>query len=130
MSLEASRRDDQAELHQGISVLLRRMNAAADLAIKLRSSTYGCSSAMGSIEQTRGLIKRFYVALNIEVDWDSLVPIEWSAAIREWRQWRNGLVEVGSLAWEKGKPLLVTIALTVLTAAVKDKVKLPGKPWN
>ncbi|WP_224025862.1 hypothetical protein [Arthrobacter sp. NicSoilC5] len=131
MSLEASRRDDQAELHEGISVLLRRMDSAADLANQNKIfHVKAVPAVIGSIEQTRGLIKRFYVALNIEVDWDSLDPIEWSAAIREWRQWRNGLVEGGSLAWEKGKPVLGTIALTVLTAAVKDKIKLPGKPWN
>lgn len=129
MSLEASRRDDQAELHEGISVLLQRMESAADFANQNKIfHMKAVPVALGSIEETRGLVKRFYVALNIEVDWDSLDPIQWRAAIREWPQWRNGLKEGGSLAWEKGKPVLGTIALTVLTAAVRDKIKLPGKP--
>jgi hypothetical protein len=107
------------------------MESAADFANQNKIfHVKAVPAAIGSIGQTLGLIKRFYVALNIEVDWDSLDPIEWSAAIGEWRQWRNGLAEGGSLVWQKGKPVLGTIAITVLTAAVKDKIKLPGKPWS
>lgn len=131
MSLEASRQDDHTELHEGISVLLQRMDSAADLANQNKIfHLKAVPAAIGSIEETRGLVKRFCFALNIEVDWDSLDPIQWRIAIREWRQWRNGLKEGGSLAWEKGKPVLGTLALTVLAAAMKDKIKIPGKPWS
>lgn len=128
MSLEASRQDDQAELHDGISVLIQRMDLTADLANQNKIfHIKGVPAAMRSIENTRGLIRRFCDALDIEVDWDSQDPIQWLAAIREWRQWRNGLKEGGSVTWEKGKPVLGTLVLSVVAAVMKDKIQLPKK---
>jgi hypothetical protein len=129
MSLEASRQVDQAELLEGISVLLQRMDSAARLANQHKIfHVQGVPTVIKSLEDARELIRLFYDALGIEVDWDALDPIQWRAAIREWQQWRNGLKEGGSVAWEKGKPVLGTLALTILAAAMKDKIKLPMKP--
>lgn len=49
------------------------------------------------------------------------------AAIREWRQWRNGLTEGGSLVWEKGKPVLGTIAL-LCGGHLDDELPVLGLP--
>ncbi|WP_171906527.1 hypothetical protein [Arthrobacter sp. SW1] len=87
----------------------------------------GLPAVIRSIDDTRSLIKRFYKALSIEVDWDSLDPIQWRAAIREWQQWKNALAEAGTEAWDKGKPVLVAVAFSALGVLVKDKIKLPLK---
>jgi hypothetical protein len=128
LSLDASRQDDQVKLHEGLSVLMQRMDAAAELANQNAIlHVKGLPAVIRSIDDTRSLIKRFYEALSIEVDWDSLDPTQWRIAIREWHQWRNALAEAGSEAWDKGKPVFAAVAFSALGALMKDKIKLPPK---
>lgn len=131
LSLNCARRDDQDELHDGITLLMHRMKEAAATANQNKIiHVKGVPVAIRSIEDTRGLVKRFSDALGVEIDWDSLDPIRWRAAILEWRQWRNTFAEGGSEVWQKGKPVLTTLAITALAAVVKDKIKLPEKAGN
>jgi hypothetical protein len=90
----------------------------------------GVPAAIRSIDDTRGLIKRFSDALGVEIDRDILAPIRWRAAIRQWPQWKNSFSEGGSQIWQKGKPVLTTLAITALATVVKDKIKLPEKSGN
>lgn len=128
LSLDASRQDDQVKLHEGLSVLMQRMDAAAELANQNAIlHAKGLPAVIRSIDDTRSLIKRFYEALSIEVDWDSVDPTQWRIAIREWQQWKNALAEAGSEAWDKGKPVFAAVAFSALGALMKDKIKLPLK---
>lgn len=126
LSIDASRHDDQVQLYEGISVLMQRMDWAAET-VNQHAILHvnGLPAAILSIDDTRTLVKRFYVALGIEVDWDSLDPTRWRVAIREWGQWKNALAEAGAKTWDKGKPVLAAVAFSVLAMALKDKIKLP-----
>jgi hypothetical protein len=131
LSLDASRQDDQVELHEGVSVLMQRMDSAACLANQNAIlHVKGLPAVIRSIDDTRSLIKRFYEALSIEVDWDSVDPTQWRVAIREWQQWKNALAEAGTEAWDKGKPVLAAVAFSALGVLMKDKIKLPLKPGS
>ncbi|CAN7244731.1 hypothetical protein LJR078_001060 [Arthrobacter sp. LjRoot78] len=127
LSLYSSRQDDQSELYDGITVLMQRMDEAAATANQNKIiHIKGVPTAIRSIDDTRGLVKRFSDALGVEVDWDSLDPIRWRAAIREWRQWKNTFAEGGSQVWQKGKPVLTTLAISALVTLARDKIK-PAK---
>jgi hypothetical protein len=131
LSLDCARQDDQGELYDGISLLMQRMDEAAATANQNKIiHVKGVPAAIRSIDDTRGLIKRFSDALGVEIDRDILAPIRWRAAIRQWPQWKNSFSEGGSQIWQKGKPVLTTLAITALATVVKDKIKLPEKSGN
>lgn len=120
LSLDAAREADQDEMLDGIASLIRRMDRTAENAnqntiLHLR----GAPRAVRSIEDTKSVVRAFYDALGIEVDWTNPDSKQWLAAIREWRQWRNAATEAASEAWEKGKPVLGFIAIAAVTALFK-----------
>lgn len=133
VSLDIERRDDRVELDQGIELLLRRMDEATAIANQNKLfHRKGVPKALDSIEEARDLVKRVYEALGVEVDWESVDPIRWRDAIRQARQWTNGLHQGGSFAWEKGKPIVGTLAasaaIAVATAMLKGKLEPPSHP--
>ena len=120
LSLDAARHDDQAELYEGIAGLIQRMDKAENFAnqnkiLHLR----GVPNAIRSIEDTKTLVMTFYEALGVEVDWKNIDPTQWLAAVREWNQWKNALTEAGTKTWEKGKPIITTIAVSAIMALFK-----------
>ncbi|CEI47064.1 Putative uncharacterized protein [Propionibacterium freudenreichii] len=130
-SLDHERQDDQVELDRSIAALMQRMDEAAKTANQNKLvHVWGVPRALASIDAARSAVKRVYEALGVEIDWEALDPAQWRAAILQVQQWKNGLLEGGSLAWEKGKPVLGTIVttllLTAVTAVVKGKIEPPG----
>lgn len=130
-TLDYERQDDRLELERGIAVLMQRMDEAAKTAnenklLHLR----GVPMALDSIEEARNLVQRVYEAIGIDIDWESVDPVQLRDALLQARQWKNGLQEGGSLAMEKGKPVAVTIATTaaavVVSAAAKGKIRPRG----
>ena len=127
LTLDAARQSDQDDLHDGIAGLIRRMDKAADSANQHKIlHARGVPKAIRSIEDTKTVVRVFYDALGIEVDWANLDSKQWLAAIREWRQWRNAASEAGSQAWEKGKPVLSALAFAAVAALFKKG--FPTKP--
>lgn len=125
--LDSERQDDRIELDAGIAVLLQRMDEAARTANQNKLfHRRGVPKALDSIETARNLIRRIYEALGVEVDWDSIDPVQWRDALLQIQQWKNGLQEGGSAAWKKGKPVVGPLALgaimTVVGAVVKGKI--------
>ena len=123
LSLDAARHDDQAELYEGIAGLIQRMDKAENFAnqnkiLHLR----GVPNAIRSIEDTKTLVRTFYEALGVEVDWKDIDPTLWLAAVREWNQWKNALTEAGTETWEKGKPMLAYIAVPAIMALFKKVI--------
>ncbi len=132
-TLDDERQDDRIELDRGIALLLQRMDEAATTANQNKLfHLRGVPKALDSIEEAGNLVKRIYDAFGVEVDWESVDPIQWLDAVRQAQQWRNGLREGGSLAWEKGKPVLGTLAaaalMTAATALVKGRLEPPSVP--
>ncbi|MDP5226916.1 MULTISPECIES: hypothetical protein [Arthrobacter] len=130
-TLDVERQDDRVQLDEGITVLLQRMDESARTANQNKLfHRRGVPKALDSIEMARGLIRRVYDALGVEVDWESIDPVQWREALVQLQQWRNGLREGGSLAWEKGKPVVGTIVVgavvSVVGAVVKGKIEPPG----
>lgn len=133
VTLDGQRQDDRLELDRGIAVLMQRMDEAATTVNQNKIfHVEGVPKALESIEVARSLVKRVYDALGVEVDWGSLDPVQWRAAILQVQQWKNGLGEGVSLAWEKGKPVLIplamTTAVTLLGALIKGKIEPPAAP--
>ena len=129
LTLDAARRSDQDDLHDGIVGLISRMDTAADNANQHKIlHARGVPKAIRAIEDTKTVVRVFYDALGIEVDWTSLDSKQWLAAIREWRQWRNAASEAGSQAWEKGKPVFGALAIAAATALFKKG--FPTKPGS
>lgn len=132
-TLESERQDDRIELDEGIAVLLQRMDEAAKTANQNKLfHRQGVPKALDSIETARNLVRRVYDALGVEVDWESVDPVQWRDALLQLQQWRNGLQEGGSVAWEKSKPIVVPLAagalITVMSAVVKGKIKPTSVP--
>lgn len=132
-TLDSERQDDRLELNDGISVLLQRMHEAAKTANQNKLfHRRGVPKALDAIETARNLVMRVYDALGVEVDWESVDPVQWRDALLQLQQWRNGLQEGGSVAWEKGKPVVGPLAagalFTVVRAAVKGKIEPPSVP--
>ena len=129
LTLDAARESDQNELLDGITSLIRRMDRTADTANQNKIlHPRGVPEAIRSIEDTKSVVRAFYDALGIEVDWTSLDSKQWLAAIREGRQWRNAASEAASEAWEKGKPVLVSVAIAAIAALFKKG--FPTKPGS
>lgn len=127
LALDAARQSDQDDLHDGIAGVIRRMDKAADNANQHKIlHARGVPKAIQSIEDTKTVVRVFYEALGIEVDWTNLDSKQWLAAIRDWRQWRNAASEAGSQTWEKGKPVLTALAFAAVTALFKKG--FPTKP--
>ena len=129
LALDAARQSDQDDLHNGIAGLIRRMDKAADNANQHTIlHARGVPKAIRSIEDTKTVVRVFYDALGIEVDWANLDSKQWLVAIREWRQWRNAVAEAGSQVWEKGKPVLSALAFAAVAALIKKA--FPTKPGS
>jgi hypothetical protein len=127
--LDVAREGDQSELHDGIANLIRRMDRAADNANQNKLlHTNGVPKAIRSIEDTKSVVRAFYEALGVEVDWANLDAKQWLAAIREWRQWKNAAAEAGSQLWERGKPVIGAAALTAVTVLLNRR--FPSKPGS
>lgn len=116
-----------AELTEAVAALMSRMAATAERANENTIlNAAKVPRVFAAIEDTRGAVKRLYDALGMEIDWNSLTPEQWLAAIRQARQWKNALGEGGAVAWEKGKPALGLIAATAIPLVV-NAIKT-GKP--
>jgi hypothetical protein len=127
LELDAVREADQDELHTGIASLICRMDRTAESANQNKIlHARGVPKAIRSIEDTKSVVRSFYDALGVEVDWTNLDSKQWLAAIREPRQWRNAGTEAASTAWEKGKPVLGFIAMSAVAALIKKG--FPTKP--
>lgn len=118
MTLDSERQNDRNELLRNIAVLLQRMDEAANTANQNKLfHLRGVPKALDSIEMTQNLVKQFYDAFGVDADWKSVDPVQWRDAILQAQQWKNGLQEGGTLAWEKGKPVLGPLALAALMKA-------------
>ncbi|MBS1906188.1 MAG: hypothetical protein JST33_06390 [Actinobacteria bacterium] len=96
------------DLTAGVTELMKRMSETADWANEnVLANHRAVPKVLASIEDARGAVKRLYDALGIEIDWESLTPEQWLAALRQAQQWKNALAQGGTLAKEKGKPILV-----------------------
>jgi hypothetical protein len=132
-TLDSERQDDRIELDEEIAVLLQRMDESARTANQNKLfHRRGVPKALDSIETARSLVRRVYDALGVEADWESIDPVQWRDALLQLQQWRNGLQEGGSVAWEKGKPVVGTLVvgalMTVVGAAVKGMIDPPSGP--
>jgi len=132
VTLDRERQDDRIELDERVSVLVQRMDESATTANQNKLfHVQGVPKALDSIEMVRDLVKRVYDALGVDVCWESIDPMQWRDAIRQAQQWKNGLQEGGSLAWEKGSPVLGKVAMAALVsvataAATGKKFDLPS----
>lgn len=132
-TLDSERQDDRVELDKGVAVLLQCMDETARTANQNKIfHAQGVPKALDAINEARSLVKRVYDAFGVDIKWESVDPVQWRDAIQQWQQWKNGLSEGGSLAWEKGKPVLGTLALTtivtVVTAAIKENLDPANSP--
>jgi len=120
LTLDRERQDDRIFLDQEIAVLLQRMDAAAKVANQNKIfHAQGVPKAFESIESVRVAVKQVYDAVGLDVDWDTVDPVQWLEAIRQAQQWKNGLKETSSVAWEKGKPVLISVSTTAVALALK-----------
>ena len=87
-----------------------------------------CSMALASIEEARTLVQRVYGAFGIDLEWESVDPVQLRIALLQVRQWKNGMKEGGSLALEKGKPVAGAAAKAVAWAALTALAKGRFKP--
>jgi hypothetical protein len=120
LELDAVRDADQDELHTGIASLIRRMDRTAESANQNKIlHSRAVPKAIQSIADTKSVVRAFYEALGIEVDWTNVDAKQWLTAIREARQWKNAGTETASAAWEKGKPVLGFIAMSAVAELIK-----------
>lgn len=132
-TLDVERQDDRVELDKGVAVLLQCMDETARTANQNKIfHAQGVTKALDAINEAQNLVKRVYEAFGVDIRWESVDPVQWRDAIQQWQQWKNGLSEGGSLAWEKGKPVLGMVALTtimtVVTAAIKENLDRETSP--
>lgn len=108
-----------AELSTGVADLMSQMSTSAERANKnVLLHRTKVPKVLGLIEDSRSPIKRLYDALGLELDWDSITAEQWRAALFELEQLKNALSEGGAVTWEKGKPVLKSLALVGVTAVV------------
>ncbi|MFJ5108149.1 MULTISPECIES: hypothetical protein [unclassified Glutamicibacter] len=133
-TLDSERHDDRIELENGIRILLQRLDDAAQTANENKLfHRRGVPKALASIKTARGLVERVYDVLGFDVHGDSVDPTTWREALLQAKQWKNGLHEGGTLAWEKGKPVaggLALAAASVAVGVVKDKFESSKDPMN
>lgn len=128
-TLDHERQDDRLELERGIAVLLQRMDEAAVAANQNKLlHVRGVPMALASIEEARTLVQRVYGAFGIDLEWESVDPVQLRIALLQVRQWKNGMKEGGSLALEKGKPVAGAAATAVAGAALTALAKGRFKP--
>ncbi|NKT14164.1 hypothetical protein GS495_13045 [Rhodococcus hoagii] len=125
VTLDSERQDDRNELLRNIAVLLQCMDEAAKTANQNKLfHLRGVPKALASIEMTQNLVKQVYDAFGVDADWKSVDPVQWRDAILQAQQWKNGLQEGGSLAWQKGKPVLGPVALAALMKVASSRLRL------
>lgn len=123
-TLDSERHDDRIDLENGIRNLLRRLDDAAQTANENKLFHHrGVPKALASIKTARGLVERVYDALGLDVHGESIDPITWREALFQGKQWKNGLHEGGTLAWEKGKPVAGGIAIAAATVVLNEVKK-------
>lgn len=126
-TLDSERHDDRIELENGIGILLRSLDDIEQTANENKLfHRRGVPKALDSIKTARGLAERVYEVIGLNVHEEAVDPITWREALFQRKQWKNGLQEGGSLAWEKGKPAATVIGTLALSALVTEVAKKVG----
>ncbi|WP_424448554.1 hypothetical protein [Microbacterium arborescens] len=111
-----------ADLTAGITELMKRMSETAEWANKnVLANHRTVPKVLAAIEDARGVVKRLYDVLGLEVDWESLTPERWPDALKQAQQWKNALAQGGTFVKEKGGPAAawgVGIAASTIVAAL------------
>lgn len=126
LALDAARDHDRAQLTTSVLTLVQRMDATAARAnAHIILHARGVPQAIRTINEARSVVDDFSRTLGIEAGGEQVHPAQWRAALREWGQWKNVGTEAAQYGWEKGKPVIGSIALAAVTALITKK--LPGK---
>lgn len=123
-AIQADRQEAITELSAGAAHLMSQMTATAEHTArnKLAHPTKS-PKVLGMIDNARGPIKNLYDALGLEIDWDSITAAHWHEALLQLDQWKNALAEGGAVTWEKGKPVLKSLAMAGVAVGIRFLLK-------
>lgn len=117
--IQADRLEAITELSAGIAHLMSQMSASAERTAKNKLGHPAKSpKVLGMIVNARQPIKSLYAALGLDIDWDLVTADEWRETLLQLDQWKNALAEGSAVTWEKGKPVLKTLAIAGVTAGI------------
>lgn len=119
LAIQEDRLGAITDLSAGVAELVSQMSVSAERAKSNRLlHRTGSPQVIRLIEGARDPIKKLYDALGLEINWESITEAQWREAIRQLGQWKNALAEGGSISWEKGKPVLKSLAMAGAVALV------------
>lgn len=124
VTLDTLRAEDRAEVHAALSTLVTRLTDAAERANGHKVLHFrAVPEVFKQVIDARDAARRTGEALGIDVDWAEVGAIRWRDAALQPSQWRNGVTDGATIAWEKSKPIVVPLAIsavgTVVLAAFK-----------
>lgn len=124
VTLDTLRVEDRDEVRGALSVLIDRLSAASDRANGHKLLHFrAVPEVFERVAEAREIARRVGEALGIDVDWAPVDAIRWRDAALQPRQWRNGVADGATIAWEKSKPVVLPLAIGVASTAVVAVLK-------
>ncbi|MGY5766116.1 hypothetical protein ACXET9_13060 [Brachybacterium sp. DNPG3] len=109
------RAEERTEVHVVLSTLVARLTDAAKRAnVRKLLHFRAVPEVFEQVTYARDAARRTGEALGINVDWTEVDAISWREAALQRSQWRNGVADGATIAWEKGKPVVVTLAISAV----------------